>query len=119
MATATFNTAIESPVGESNIYNLDDIITTDIVFNKSKTYSFNEQPMLSITLKDNELIIANGAYGPVEILVSSDITETAVATTKVSGFQAGKNEYMDNATLQTNLDVTKTSWSTIISRNNK
>jgi len=117
MATATFNTAIEAPVGgeTSSIYDLDVIITTDIVFNKGKTYSFTNKPMLSITLKDNQLTIANGAYGPVEILVSG-ITETAVATTKVSGFQAGKNEYVDNATLQENLDVTKTSWSSIISR---
>lgn len=118
MVTATFNTAIEAPTSESNIYDLDRIITTDIVFNKGKTYSFNKQPNLNISLKDNQLTIANGAYGPVEILVSSDIkgVTPVVAGTKVSGFQATKNEYADNVTLQTNIDTTRTNWSTIISR---
>ena len=116
MVTATFNTAIEAPTSESNIYDLDRIITTDIVFNKGKTYSFNKQPNLNISLKDNQLTIANGVYGPVGILVSSDITETAIANTKVSGFQAAKNEYMDNPTLQTNIDDTQKNWPNIISR---
>jgi|LakMenEpi03Aug12_release.lakeMendotaPanAssembly.Ray.scaffolds.fasta_scaffold09927_37 hypothetical protein len=116
MATATFNTAIEAPIGEDNIYDLDSIITTDIVFDKGKTYKFDKEPNLNISLKENLLTLSEGAYGPVEILVSSDITETAVATTKVSGFQAGKNEYMDNATLQTNFSDTQKNWSSIISR---
>ena len=115
MATATFNTAIETAVGKDNIYDLDVIITTDIVFNKGKTYSFNNEVNVNISLKDNQLTIANGAYGPVEILVSG-ITETAIASTKVSGFQAAKNEYMDNKTLRTNIDNTQKNWPTIISR---
>ena len=115
MATATFNTAIETAVGKDNIYDLDVIITTDIVFNKGKTYSFNNEVNVNISLKDNQLTIANGAYGPVEILVSG-ITETAIASTKVSGFQAAKNECMDNKTLRTNIDNTQKNWPTIISR---
>jgi hypothetical protein len=115
MATATFNTVIEAPVGEDNIYDLDVIITTDVVFDKGKTYSFNKEPNLNISLKENLLTLKAGAYGPVLILVSG-ITETAVATTKVSGFQAAKNEYTDNATLQTNITNTKKNWPNIISR---
>ena len=117
MATATFNTVIEAPVGEeTNIYDLDSIITTDIVFNKGKTYSFNNKVNVNINLKGNLLSLKAGAYGPVEILVSSDIIQTAVATTKVSGFQAAKNEYIDNAALQSNFSNTKKSWPDIISR---
>jgi hypothetical protein len=115
MATATFNTVIEAPIGEDNIYDLNRIITTDIVFNKGKTYSFNNNVNVNISLKDNQLTIANGAYGPVEILVSG-ITETAIASTKVSGFQAAKNEFIVNKTLQANITNTQKNWPTIIAR---
>jgi hypothetical protein len=71
---------------------------------------------LNISLKENLLTLKTGAYGPVEILVSSDITETAIANTKVSGFQAAKNEFSVNTTLQTNIDDTQKNWPNIISR---
>lgn len=117
MATATFNTAIEAPVGkETNTYDLDTIITTDIVFDTGKTYSFNKEPNLNISLEGNLLTLKAGAYGPVLILVSSDIIQTAVASTKVSGFQAAKNEFIDNATLRTNITNTQKNWPSIISR---
>lgn len=143
MATATFNTAIEAPepvkkqgpikeqvgkelIGDmpldrengTNTYDLDSIITTDIVFAGGKTYSFNKELNGNIKLDGNTLFLFEGAYGPVEILVSSDIkgVTSVVASTKVSGFQAAKNGYADNVTLQTNIDTTRTNWSNIISR---
>lgn len=143
MATATFNTAIEAPepvkkqgpikgqigkelIGDvpldrengTNTYDLDSIITTDIVFERGKTYSFNTEHNGNIKLDGNKLTLSEGAYGSVEILVSSDIkgVTPVVAGTKVSGFQATKNEYADNVTLQTNIDTTRTNWSNIITR---
>lgn len=116
MATATFNTVIESPsaIGDINEYDLGKIITTDVTSEKGITYTLSGQEKAGISLVGSVLTIEYGSYGTISVLVTGDITE-ATATTKVYGFQAAKVEfYNNNKELTTKIDNLKTNWSTFL-----
>lgn len=116
MATATFNTAIESPntIGNINEYDLSIVITTDVTNEKGITYTLSGQEKAGISLIDSTLTIAYGGYGTISVLVSGDNTE-ATATTKVYGFQAAKVEfYNDNKEMTKKMGDFKTNWSTFL-----
>lgn len=117
MATATFNTVIESPSinnGKGIQYDLGKIITTDVTSENEVTYRLSGQEKAGITLVDSILTIEYGAYGTISVLVTGDKTE-ATATTKVYGFQATKAEfYNDNKELTTKMALIKTNWSTFL-----
>lgn len=127
MATATFNTNIETPApAKGNSYDLDRVITKDgfgdyLIFN----YRL-DKPYLGVSLEDNILSINENAYGEISVTVSAgDKFQPILATasTKLYGFYATRLDILNNEptmiVLETALASAKADWPSLVGVGNK
>ena len=123
MATATFNTNIETPAPKAtaNSYDLDRVITKDgfgdyLIFNYRLGGSYT-----GVSLEDNILSINENAYGEISVTVSAgDKFQPILATasTKLYGFYATRLDILNNEStmivLETALASAKADWPTLV-----
>jgi hypothetical protein len=119
MATANFNTTIESLSDDSNEYDLSLVLTLS-GFNDRVLYKLSYGKGVSV--KDTLMTIDANAYGNIIIEVSEGEGEggnVANATTEISGFYAKKAEMLDNKNYQGAVSSVKKDWVKLVSGNIK
>ena len=125
MATATFNTNIETPAPKAtaNSYDLDKVITKDgfgdyLIFNYTLGGSYT-----GVSLEDNILSINENAYGKISVTVTVSAGDKftpiqANAETKLYGFYATRLDIFNNEStmivLETALASAKADWPTLV-----
>jgi hypothetical protein len=113
MATANFNTTIESLSDDSNEYDLSLVLTLS-GFNDRVLYKLSYGKGVSV--KDTLMTIDANAYGNIIIEVSEgEGGNVANATTEISGFYAKKAEILANKNYQGVVSSVKKDWSKIVS----
>lgn len=115
MATANFNTTIESLGEGNNEYDLSLVLTLS-GFNDRVLYKLSYGKGVSV--KDTLMTIDANAYGNIIIEVSEG-GNVANATTEISGFYAKKAEMLDNKNYQGAVSSVKKDWVKIVSGNIK
>ena len=122
MATATFNTNIETPApAKGNSYDLDKVITKD-GFGDYISFRYTlYKPYLGVSLVGNLLSINENAYGEISVTVSAgDKFQPILATasTKLYGFYATRLDILNNEStmivLETALASAKADWPTLV-----
>lgn len=128
MATAIFNTNIETPssdYGKARTYDLDSVITKygfgDYI---SFSYVLGNQ-YLGVSLLDNVLSVESNAYGEISVIVSTVGKQPiqATASTKLYGFYATSSEILNTTatadTLQVALVNVKKDWPSLFGIKNQ
>jgi len=97
MATAKFNTNIETPA-KANSYDLDRVITKDGFGNAILFKYALDKLYVGVSLVGNKLSIAENAYGEISVTVSADGKNPikATAATKLYGFYATRLDIINN-----------------------
>jgi hypothetical protein len=123
MATATFNTNIETPAPNAiaNSYDLNTVITKDGFGDYiSFVYRLGGQ-YTGVSLLNNILNIDENAYGEISVTVSAgdrDRPIKATASTKLYGFYATRLDIINNEStmiaLETALASAKADWSSLV-----
>lgn len=113
MATANFNTKIESLGDTSNEYDLSVVLTLS-GFGDRVSYRLSGGKGVSV--KDTLMTIDANAYGKIIIEVSEgERGNVANATTEISGFYTKKVEMLGNKNYQGVVSSVKKDWSKIVS----
>jgi len=123
MATATFNTNIETPApnARANSYDLNTVITKDGFGDYiSFVYRLGEK-YKGVSLLDNILNIDENAYGEISVTVSAGDKNRpiqATISTKLYGFYATRLELINNestaAAFQNAIASAKNNWSSLV-----
>ena len=112
MATAIFDTVIETPKNEANKYNLNVVIKTTGLDTKNLSYSLT--PKKGVKLENSILEISKNIYGEIEILVS-DKNNSATARTNLSGFYAETAKTLNTGDYQKIIADIRNQWASIVS----
>jgi hypothetical protein len=115
MATANFNTTIESLGDGVNEYDLSVVLTLS-GFN-ARSVSYRLSPIQGVSVKYALMVIDANVYGKINIEVSDGVN-VANAITEISGFYAKKTQILDNQKYKESLGLAKNDWAEIISGNN-
>ena len=119
MATATFNTNIETPAPKAtaNSYDLDTVITKE-GFGDYLIFSYRlDKQRVGVSLLDNQLSIDENAYGKISVTVSAGDKFTPIkanAETKLYGFYAARLELINNEKTLTAIETTKKDWPSLV-----
>ena len=118
MATANFNTTIESLSDGVNEYDLS-VVLTLYGFNNTVSYRLSPIQGVSIltTKEGTTLMVDAMVYGKINITVFDGVN-FANAITEISGFYAKKVQILDNQKYMESLSLVKNDWVGIISGNN-
>lgn len=112
MATATFNTKIESLGDDSNEYDLSTVLDLS---GFSDHVSYKLLYGKGVSVEDTSMSIEANAYGNIIVEVSDgEGGSVANATTKISGFYAIKTEMINNKNYSEAVDSLKKDWATIV-----
>jgi len=112
MATAIFDTVIETPKNEANKYNLNVVIKTTGLDTKNLSYILT--PKTGVKLENSILEISKDIYGEIEILVS-DKNNSATARTNLSGFYAETVKTLNTEGYQKAVTNIRNQWTSIVS----
>ena len=118
MATANFNTTIESLGDGVNEYDLSVVLKLYGFNTRSVSYRLSPIQGVSIltTKEGTTLMIDANVYGKINIEVSDGVN-VANAITEISGFYAKKTQILDNQKYKESLRSAKKNWAEIISGN--
>lgn len=118
MATANFNTTIESLSDGVNEYDLS-VVLTLYGFNNTVSYRLSPIQGVSIlTTKEGATLIVDAmVYGKINITVFDGVN-VANAITEIRSFYAEKVQILDNKKYKESLSLVKNDWVGIISGNN-
>lgn len=117
MATATFNTKIESSkvLGVNNEYDIPKVITYSGFDTEAVSFNLVSAPE-GVTLENNVLLVGYGVTGELVVNVDDKVNSVNTSTIIPISFGSAISEFNNNENVVKNLDNTKTSWSSIINR---
>lgn len=111
MASAIFNTTIETPKNDSITYNLSEIITTSGFVDKL-SYTLISGKDASVV--GSSLEIGSKSFGVIEIGVRDAGGGSAIAKTELTGFYANKAEITSKSSYDAALTTIRNNWQQFI-----
>lgn len=119
MATANFNTTIESLSDGVNEYDLSVVLT---LYGFNNTVSYRLSPIQGVSILTTKegitlMVIDANVYGKINIAVYDGVN-VANAITEIRSFYAEKVQILDNKKYMKSLSLVKNDWVGIISGNN-